>query len=108
GARLIVAPCRSCKGKGQTLLFLKCKDCDGIGKKMVCPTSRPLRCGISIRLVTAMGQTPPSSQRRLGQIHVPRARELEWAARRLKIDFFGMHAKIIMSASSKKDRHPSS
>jgi RecJ-like exonuclease len=37
GARFIVAPCRSCKGKGQTRLFLKCKDCDGIGKKMVCP-----------------------------------------------------------------------
>ena len=37
GARFIVAPCRSCKGKGQTLLFLKCKDCGGIGKKMVCP-----------------------------------------------------------------------
>jgi len=44
----------------------------------------------------------------IGQIHVPRARELEWAAGRLKIDFFGMHAKMIMSASSKKDRHPSS
>jgi XFP-like protein len=27
GARFMVAPCRSCKGKGQTLLFLKCKDC---------------------------------------------------------------------------------
>src|SRR5262252_2614225 len=33
GAPFIVAPCRSCKGKGQTLWFLKCKDCDGIGKK---------------------------------------------------------------------------
>jgi len=37
GAPFIVAPCRSCKGKGQTLLFLKCKDCDGMGKKTVCP-----------------------------------------------------------------------
>jgi len=33
GARFIVAPCRSCKGKGRTLLFLKCKECDGTGKR---------------------------------------------------------------------------
>ena len=37
GARFIVAPCRSCKGKGQGLLFLKCKECDATGKKTVCP-----------------------------------------------------------------------
>src|SRR2546430_14437151 len=34
GSRFIVAPCRLCKGTGQSLLFLKCKNCAGTGKKM--------------------------------------------------------------------------
>jgi RecJ-like exonuclease len=35
GSRFIVAPCRLCKGTGQSLLFMKCKECGGAGKKMV-------------------------------------------------------------------------
>ena len=37
GSRLIVAPCRLCKGTGQLLFVLKCKECGGTGKKVVCP-----------------------------------------------------------------------
>jgi RecJ-like exonuclease len=37
GARFITAPCRLCKGTGQSLLFFKCRECGGAGKKMVCP-----------------------------------------------------------------------
>ena len=36
-ARFIAAPCRLCKGTGQSLLFFRCKDCGGTGKKTVCP-----------------------------------------------------------------------
>jgi RecJ-like exonuclease len=37
GARFIAAPCRLCKGTGQSLLLFKCRGCGGTGKKMVCP-----------------------------------------------------------------------
>ena len=37
GTRFIAAPCRWCKGTGQSLLSFKCRDCGGTGKEMVCP-----------------------------------------------------------------------
>jgi RecJ-like exonuclease len=55
-ARFIAAPCRLCKGTGQSLLFFRCKDCGGTGKKTVCPN-------FLSHLRAQSGSQPPSPKR---------------------------------------------